>query len=109
LTVCVYTLGRATPFEVNDIATYYGSLCELADPAVTMAKATVAFAEVTGWQRWMGMADRPGNLTSRSTGSKVASFDAMPANWRAMLEEVTPRIAADPVAALDGPAATFDR
>jgi hypothetical protein len=108
-TARVFTPGRTTPFEVNDLSTYHGSLRNLVDPKVTMGAATVSFAEVTGWQRWMNMADRPGNLTSRSSGAKVASFAAMPANWRAMLAEVAPQIAANPVAALDGPAARFDR
>jgi len=108
-TARVYTPGRSTPFEVNDLSTYHGSLRNLTDPQVTMGAARVSFAEVTGWQRWMGMGDRPGNLTSRSSGAKVAGFEAMPANWRAMLAEVAPQIAADPVAALQGPAARFDR
>ncbi len=108
-TARVHTPGRSTPFEVNDLSTYHGSLRNLTDPAVTVGAATVSFAEVTGWQRWMNMGERPGNLTSRSSGAKVARFDAMPANWRAMLAEVAPRIAADPVAALEGPAARFDR
>ncbi len=108
-TARVYTPGRTTPFEVNDLSTYHGSLRNLTDPRITMGEATVSFAEVTGWQRWMGMGDRPGNLTSRSSGAKVTGFAAMPANWRAMLAEVAPRIAADPVAALQGPAARFDR
>lgn len=108
-TARVWSPGRTTPFEVNDISTYHGSLRELTDPAVTRARATVAFAEVTGWQRWMGMGERPGNLTSRSVGAKVDSFEAMPANWRAMLAEVAPKIAADPVAALEGPEARFSR
>ncbi len=108
-TARVFTPGRTVPFEVNDIATYHGSLRNLSDPNVTMGAATVSFAEVTGWQRWMNMGERPGNLTSRSSGAKVASIEAMPADWRAMLAEVAPQIAANPVAALDGPAARFDR
>ncbi|MEA5505044.1 DUF1838 family protein [Halotia wernerae UHCC 0503] len=105
----VFSPGRATPFEVNDLTTYQGSLRELSDPAVTMASARAFFAEVTGWQRWMKMGDRPGGLTSRSSGAKVKSCAEMPARWRAMLEIQAPEIAADPLAALDRPAAKFDR
>ncbi|MCU0759325.1 MAG: DUF1838 domain-containing protein [Steroidobacteraceae bacterium] len=108
-TARVFSPGRTAPFEVNDISTYHGNLRELLDPKVTMARASVAFAEVTGWQRWMNMGERPGNLTSRSAGAKVADYGSMPENWRAMLAEVAPRIAADPVAALEGPAARFTR
>lgn len=105
----VFSPGRTAPFEVNDLTTYHGSLAELSDPGVTMASATAFFAEVTGWQRWMKMGDRPGGLTSRSSGAKVKSYGEMPAAWRAMLEAQAPQIAADPVAALDRPAAKFDR
>ena len=105
----VFTPGRATPFEVNDIAVYHGSLANLADPAVTVGEATVFFAEVTGWQRWMNMGDRPGNLTSRLTGRKVRRYTDLPLRWREQLAVVAPKIAADPIAALDGAAARFDR
>ena len=105
----VFTPGRTVPFEVNDIAVYHGSLANLADPAVAMGEATVFFAEVTGWQRWMNMGDRPGNLTSRLTGRKVRRYNDLPQRWREHLAAVAPKIAADPIAALDGPAARFDR
>ena len=105
----VMSPGRTTPFEVNDIATYHGSLANLVDPAVTMGEATVFFAEVTGWQRWMNMGDRPGSLTSRLVGRKVRRYADLPESWRARLAQLAPDIAADPVAALDRPAAKFDR
>lgn len=105
----VFSPGRTTPFIVNDLTTYHGNLRELSDPALKMASATAFFAEVTGWQRWMKMGDRPGALTSRSSGAKVKSYEEMPALWRTMLETQAPAIAADPVAALDRPAARFDR
>jgi hypothetical protein len=105
----VFRPEREHPYEVNDMSHYHGSLQELADPAVTMADTTVSFAEVTGWQNWMNMGSRDGALTSRTFGRKVASFDMMPQKWRDLLAEKAPDIAADPVAALDGPAAEFDR
>lgn len=105
----VFTPGRAAPFEVNDIATYHGSLANLADPAVAVGEATVFFAEVTGWQRWMNMGDRPGSLTSRLAGRKLRRYEDLPGEWRARLAQLAPEIAADPIAALDRPAARFDR
>jgi len=108
-TARVFTPGRTTPFEVNDISMLHGSLKDLSDPSVKVGKAQIFFAEVTGWQRWMKMDDRPGSLTSRTAGAKVASIEEMPDRWRAMLQEVAPDVAADPVAALDRPAVRFDR
>jgi hypothetical protein len=105
----VFTPGRSFPFEVNDISVYHGSARNLADPKTTIGDATVFFAEVTGWQKWMNMGDRPGNLTSRTAGRKVRTWTEMPEAWRAMLAEASPDVAADPVAALDRPAARFDR
>jgi hypothetical protein len=94
---------------VNDIATYHGSLANLADPAVTLGEATVSFAEVTDWQRWMRMGDLQGTLTSRLSGRKVRRYEDLPGAWRARLAEVAPRIAADPIGSLDGPAPRFER
>ena len=105
----VFTPGRDKPFEVNDIAVYHGSLANLSDPRVKVGAATVFFAEVTGWQRWMNMGDRPGGLTSRMVGRKVSRYEDLPADWRANLARVAPRVAADPIAALDAVAAQFDR
>ena len=105
----VFTPGRKTPFEVNDIAVYHGSLKNLVDPTVKVGDATVFFAEVTSWQRWMKMDDAPGSLTSRLTGRKLRRFDDLPEVFRRKLAQMSPEIAADPIAALDRPAPKFDR
>lgn len=105
----VFPQGRGVPFEVNDLAVYQGRVSNLADPAVAVGDATVFFAEVTGWQRWMNMGDRPGNLTSRMVGRKVQRYEDLPAAWRERLAKRAPKIAADPIAALDGKEAIFDR
>ena len=105
----VYRPEREQPFEVNDMSQYHGSLTELTDSRVTMASTTVSFAEVTGWQSWMKMGERGGNLTSRTFGRKVSCFDMMPEKWRNLLAEKAPHIAADPEASLDMPAEEFIR
>ena len=105
----VFSPGRATPFEVNDIALYHGSLANLSNPKVSVGDATVFFAEVTGWQRWMNMGDRPGNLTSRLGGRKLRRYEDLPEIFRRALAQRAPEVAADPIAALDKPAAKFDR
>ncbi len=105
----VFTPGRERPFQVNDIAVYHGSLRNLADPAVTMGEATVFFGEITDWQRWMNMGERPGTLTSRSVGRKCSRWEDLPEGWRQRLAEVAPDIADDPIGALDEPAPQFER
>ena len=109
----VFRPERETPFVVNDISQYQGSLSEVLDPAITGAGATVSFGEVTGWQRWMKMGDLAGNLTSRTVGAKVASYAEMPQAWRQAVEDLAPALAEqlsrDPSGALDQKAAEFDR
>jgi hypothetical protein len=97
------------PFEVNDLSIYQGRLSELADPAVDFAEATVQSQQVTSWRAWMNMGDRPGGMTSRGVGRKVRSYAEMPRRWRDLVAEIDPEIAADPVGALERPAAKFDR
>lgn len=109
----VFRPERKTPYMVNDISSYHGKLSELSDPAITSVRATVAFAEVTGWQNWMKMGDRDGTLTSRTVGSKVASYQEMPLVWRDAVANKLPELAAqleaDPDGVLDRKAAEFKR
>ena len=105
----VFRPGDQPPFEVNDLAVYHGSLANLTDPNVTVGEAMVFFGEVTSWQDWMGMGQRPGSLTSRLVGRKVTRYEDLPEAWRSRLAQLAPKIAADPVAALDQPAAVFER
>lgn len=101
--------GNPRPFVVNDISIFEGSLRQLRDRRVTSADATVFFAEVTGWQSWMKMGDRPGGLTSRTAGRKVRAYADMPPFWREALAEVAPEIARDPIGALDAAEHRFER
>ncbi len=109
----VYRSGRDEPFVVNDMSHYHGSFAELTDPAVKSASATVSFGEVTSWQSWMQMGDRPGGLTSRTFGRKVADYESLPEVWRSAMAQLMPdlaeQLATDADAALDRPAATFER
>ncbi len=101
--------GASAPFVVNDIAVYHGSLANLTNPKVTVGDASVFFAEVTSWQGWMKMGDRPGNLTSRLSGRKLRRYEDLPDIFRRTMAQRSPEFAADPVAALDKPAHKFER
>jgi hypothetical protein len=105
----VFSPGRKTPFEVNDIAVYHGSMKNLTDPRVKIGDATVFFAEVTSWQRWMKMDDAPGSLTSRLSGRKVRRYEDLPAVFRRKLAQMAPEVAADRAPRRDRPAPKFDR
>jgi hypothetical protein len=97
------------PFEVNDLSIYQGSAKEIANPKVMMASATVQSMQVTGWRTWMKMGERPGSMTSRAVGRKVATYAQMPQRWRELVAEIDPTIAADPIGALVKPANKFER
>lgn len=109
VTARVMSPGRSTPYVVNDISIYQGSLRELADPETRFGQARVMFAEVTGWQKWLDMGERPGSMTSRTVGAKVARYEQLPERWRAMVADALPEIARDPLGALEKPAYKFER
>lgn len=101
--------GKSEPFRVYDWPTYHSSLADVQDTTSKSAPCGVSFTAVSDWQRWMGMKDRPGNLMTRGSGKKVASYDQLPERFRGLLTENHPTIAADPEKALDLPPFRFER
>lgn len=108
-TAAVTPPGGGAPFRVNDWTTYRGSRAQVLDPAVTNAEASAHAQEVTSWQRWMNMADRPGTMYSRTVGRKVARFDNMPDRYRRTVAERYPDIARDPLGSFQRAPEKFER
>jgi hypothetical protein len=92
--------ARAT--KVNDMPTYFGSLRDVADPAVKMPLAGEMFSDINNWSGYLGMEDRPGTWYSRCIAFKVAAYDDMPEIWRKLMLQEHPDIAKDPAKALMG-------
>ena len=92
---------------INDISMLTGPATQALDPHTTWVDAKLQSTDVTGWPRWMRMGDRPGGVTLRAVGGKLRRFADMPPDFLKMLQDARPDIAADPVAALDGPEATY--
>ncbi len=90
------------PVRVSDLVTYFGSLKEVANPAIKMPGAGHAFTDINSWPDWMEMGDRPGDYYSRCYGKKVASYAEMPELWRRLVAQEYPEVAKDPLAALMG-------
>ena len=90
------------PVRVSDLVTYFGSLKEVANPAVKMPAAGHAFTDINSWPDWLEMGDRPGDYYSRCYGRKVASYAAMPEVWRRLVAQEYPSLAKDPVGVLRG-------
>ncbi len=97
------------PFQVNEWSTFHGRAADVLAANKPFIPATSHLQESTSWSKWMGMADRPGNLTARCIGAKVKTYAEMPEKWRSLMAEAHPDIAADPIGALDRPAARLDR
>ncbi len=88
--------------KVNDMPTFFGSVRDVADPAVKMPLAGQMFSDANTWSGFLGMEDRPGVWYSRCLGRKVASYADMPALWRRLMAQEHPDIASDPAKALMG-------
>jgi hypothetical protein len=101
--------GASPPFRVNDLAEYHGRVAEVMSPQRPFVSATVAFTAVTGWQRWMRMADRAGGCVVRASGRKARRYGDVPSDIRALVAEAFPAIHADPLAALAQPPFKFER
>lgn len=98
-------------YQGNDLATYQGSVADLADPKNTGVPSTIHYQSVTDWRTWMKMGDIKGALMARSVGAKVWNVDDLPANFLQIARQLNPEIIGDPVAALNAPQpdASFQR
>lgn len=103
------TDAARAPFLVSDWATYHGRVADIEAPELASAPATVAFQAISSWQVRMRMGDRAGSMITRGSGAKVDTFEALPADFRALLKRRHPEIHADPVGALDRPPFRFER
>jgi hypothetical protein len=101
------TTPGAADRVINDISMLTGPAAQALDPRSTWVDAKLQSTDVTGWPRWMRMGDRPGGVTLRAVGGKVRRFTDMPPDFLKMLQDARPDIAANPVAALDGPEAVY--
>ncbi|HWU02421.1 MAG TPA: DUF1838 family protein [Novosphingobium sp.] len=94
--------GRDGVSMLNEVSTISGPRAQVLDPAVTSVASRAQSNDVRSFPAWLNMGDRAGHLALFGNGGKVHRFDDLPEDWRAMLHEVFPAIAADPIAALDG-------
>ncbi|MDE1917171.1 MAG: DUF1838 family protein [Sphingomonadales bacterium] len=86
---------------LNEVSTISGPRAQVLDPSVTSVASRAQSNDVRSYPAWLRMGERPGHLVLFGNGGKVHRFTDLPEDWRAMLHEVFPAIAADPVAALD--------
>lgn len=113
-TVTFQTHSRATvetPGQsnrvLNDMSMISSPDKEALDPDVACASAVAYGGDVTDYARWLKMPEGAGTQTLRSVGEKVTRYSDMPEDWRAMLAESDPVMAADPIAGLAREAAIY--
>lgn len=94
------TPGRADRV-LNDMTMLTAPLSEALDSNVGSCNSWGYGGDVTDYARWLKMPEGAGNQTLRSVGQKYHAFEQMPQDWRDMLAEAAPEIAADPIGALD--------
>lgn len=86
---------------LNEVSTLSAPKELALDPSVHYLEARVQSNDVRSWPDWLKMGDRPGTLNLFANGAKVSRFEDLPADFHALLEKHYPKIAADPIAALD--------
>ena len=110
-TVSFQTHSRAiveTPGQSTRVLSIISSPeSEALDPDVNFASAVAYGGDVTDYARWLKMPTGAGTQTLRSVGEKVDRYSDMPEDWRAMLAEADPEMAADPIAGLSREAETY--
>ncbi|ASK89336.1 hypothetical protein [Sphingorhabdus sp. SMR4y] len=113
-TVSFQTHSRAivkTPGQndrvLNDMSMISSPDKEALDPDVACASAVAYGGDVTDYARWLKMPPGAGTQTLRSVGEKVTRYSDMPEDWRMMLAESDPVMAADPIAGLSREAAVY--
>ncbi|ATW03393.1 hypothetical protein CHN51_07510 [Sphingorhabdus sp. YGSMI21] len=106
-TVSFQTHSRAiveTPGQsnrvLNDMSIISSPAAEALSPDISFASATGYGGDVTDYARWLKMPAGAGTQTLRSVGEKVSRYSDMPEDWRAMLAESDPAMAADPIGGL---------
>lgn len=86
---------------LNEVSTLSAPKALALDPSVHYLEARVQSNDVRSWPDWLKMGDRPGTLNLFANGGKVNRFEDLPTDFLELLEKHYPKIAADPIAALD--------
>lgn len=92
---------------INDMGMIYGKLADALNPRVKSAPAWIQGTDVTDYARWLNMPEGNGTQTLRSIGAKIESYEDMPADWRATVAELDPKMAANPMGVFDRDEATY--
>lgn len=86
---------------LNEVSTLSAPKALALDPSVHYLETRVQSNDVRSWPDWLKMGDRPGTLNLFANGAKMRQFEDLPSDFHALLEKHYPKIAADPIAALD--------
>ncbi|WP_106398823.1 DUF1838 family protein [Actinocorallia populi] len=88
------TARRYGPGDGHD--PFYAPRAEALDPSLASARCDVSWMRLSAWLPWMEMAQRPGGLVFHCRGTKLDSYDDLPAGVRAYAEKNHPEYAHAP-------------
>ena len=75
---------------------WFAPRADMANPAISQARATYGWARVGPWLPWMEMGERPGNLFYTAQGNKKASIKELPADIQERVRTTYPEYATAP-------------
>ncbi len=75
------TAGGTRTQKVHDMYTYSSPVAALRDPKARFVPAVAHFNDYNDWSPRFEMGDEPGGTVARCSGRKVASLEAMPADY----------------------------
>lgn len=90
------------PYQVHDIATYFGALKDVANPEVKNPPARLTSNDINTFPDYFEMKPSTGTFFSRGLGRKIFRYADMSAAWRELMDRHYPDIARDPAGALKG-------
>jgi hypothetical protein len=92
LPIAKWPLEGNTRERVGSFANLFGSVAELADPAITTAKCTFSYEAFMEWWPWMQMGDTAGQMLWHAGGCKLHTLAEVPPTSRTGFEAVHPEI-----------------
>ncbi|MCG8443963.1 MAG: DUF1838 domain-containing protein, partial [Caulobacterales bacterium] len=76
----------------DSLYTFSARLADVANPDLSAAPAVIQMQNLTSWQPFFEMGQRPGRTMARAFGQNISGFDALAGNIRADFEKHTPEI-----------------
>jgi hypothetical protein len=88
-----YVGGQYHAMEIFDFVTPAN---QILDSRQSVVQPSISWVRISGWMPWMKMRGRAGQMVFNAVGSKVTSFDALPAHLRQEIDAQYPEYRTPP-------------